>query len=386
MLCRSYFVFGFVFHISDKVYAGWELYDNFNSGAIQSGLWNIEDPSATISPENGAVKFEHLSGHPEEPSWLIFKHGPETIKAARVRLKVKSCTGDVRARIGGWVGMMGEDYVWSSIDVWANPGRISGGVGRWSPPDYNELFLGTLQNPIDIIDEVFTIAMDFNNLNTRHFLVRDTGIITCELYESMAPTDDHFKGIGTRSQNGEGPCVVYFDDVYVWVDVFQIPTADITVDGNTADWSGVSPASTSPEGCNGDVPCVEGADVKNLWLSKNGNTLYFLFETWGQIDQIGEVLYRLWFDNNKNGQLDDDAEDLQVTAFYSEGSYEVACQTMTGVPINANGVAFGSGNFVEGSVDAGLLGISTSFTLESGTHDLDIGNFDRFPPIYHVKY
>jgi hypothetical protein len=50
------------------------------------------------------------------------------------------------------------------------------------------------------------------------FKVSDLGEIEHELpgdLARLASTNDHLKGIGTRSTDGDGPCVVYFDDVYV---------------------------------------------------------------------------------------------------------------------------------------------------------------------------
>ena len=47
------------------------------------------------------------------------------------------------------------------------------------------------------------------------YKVNGVGEIEYELPEDLSPTDNYFMGIGTRSANGDGPCVVYFDDVYV---------------------------------------------------------------------------------------------------------------------------------------------------------------------------
>jgi hypothetical protein len=165
---------------------------------------------------------------------------------------------------------------------------------------------------------------------------------------------------------------------------FEIPTGGIVVDGIPSEWAEIDTVAISSEGCNSGV-CLSGSDVKNLWLAKDGNTLYFLFETWTPVDTTGEVGYRLWFDNNKNGQLDGDAEDRQVSASYLSGNYRVRCQDMVGQSIDADGIAVGDGYFVEGSVDVCKLGIANSFNLEAGTHsESSIDNFDRFPAIDNV--
>ena len=45
--------------------------------------------------------------------------------------------------------------------------------------------------------------------------VEGQGEIAFYFPDKLAPTDDFFKGIGTRSNSGLGTCTVYYDDVYV---------------------------------------------------------------------------------------------------------------------------------------------------------------------------
>jgi hypothetical protein len=203
---------------SVEVYAGWELYDNFDSGFIDPTRWDIDDSSATITIEGGKAKFEHQPGFPEDSSWLIFKISPETIKAVRVTVMVESYTGDVIARIGGRICKVGNDYVFNQIAVKADGDRIFGKlyVNEWGTSDWlYDLYLGRFKYPLDIIGNPFTIATTFFNPRNVIYFVGGLGRNTVNVFEDIGPTDNYFKGIGTRSKNGDGPCVVYFDDVYV---------------------------------------------------------------------------------------------------------------------------------------------------------------------------
>ncbi len=167
--------------------------------------------------------------------------------------------------------------------------------------------------------------------------------------------------------------------------VYSIPTADIHVDGSAVDWKNIDPVNLSPEGCNNNDSCITGSDVRSIKLAKKGDTLFYSFETWTPLDTTGEVGYRLWFDNNKNGQIDGDDEDIQVSTSYSDGNFIVWCQNMVTGIIEAEGVSVGSGHFLEGRVNACKLGIEEEFALESGTHsETSKENYDRFPRIDHV--
>ena len=50
--------------------AGWVLYDNFDSDAIDTEKWRIDDSSADISIENGEVRFSYKEGYERDSSWL----------------------------------------------------------------------------------------------------------------------------------------------------------------------------------------------------------------------------------------------------------------------------------------------------------------------------
>lgn len=199
----------------------WILYDNFNSGEIDSNLWTIDSSSADISIEEGRAKFVHIPGNPNDSAWLGIKVSPQTVKGIKAKVTVESCTGDVRARIGGFIGMLENKFVWIHLGLEggiASP-RIFGGLAKiWDPPYFlnsYELFYGQFMRPLSVIGNTFDLTMTFSE-NKAIYEVDDLGEIEHKLPENLSPlTYNYFMGIGTRSTNGDGPCVVYFDDVYV---------------------------------------------------------------------------------------------------------------------------------------------------------------------------
>ena len=198
----------------------WILYDNFNSGVIDPNRWTIDSSSADISIDAGRAKFVHLQGHSNDSAWLLIKIAPEKVKGIKVKVTVQSCTGDVRARIGGFIGEVEDDYVFDQLSLQGSIGSpiIYGNLDvEGAPPTYPflyNLFYGEFIRPVEIIGHTFTITMSFSREEVI-YKVSGLGEIKHEFPEDLSPTDSHFKGIGTRSTKGDGPCVVYFDDVYV---------------------------------------------------------------------------------------------------------------------------------------------------------------------------
>jgi hypothetical protein len=78
-----------------------------------------------------------------------------------------------------------------------------------------DLYWGKFEEPLDIIGEIFTIGTNFSNPQNVKYYVKGLGMNTTEIFQTIPLTDNHFKGIGTQSTNGDGPCVVYFDNVRV---------------------------------------------------------------------------------------------------------------------------------------------------------------------------
>jgi hypothetical protein len=199
------------------VLADWQLYDDFSSGSFDSNKWGIDDSSATISVESGRAKFVHQSGYPGDSSWLEFRN-PAGIVGIKATVTVESCSGDARARIGGFLGKYGDNTIWTALGIRADRSYLSAEVPVLGPaPDYEyqrDYYWGRFTNPKAIEGSTFTISILFNR-EQAIFSVENDGTLTFAFPSTLTPTDDPFKGLGTRSNDGFGVCTVYFDDVYV---------------------------------------------------------------------------------------------------------------------------------------------------------------------------
>lgn len=224
------FIMILVFSVYTPADAGWILYDNFDSDVIDTEKWRIDDSSADISIENGEVRFSHKQGYKRVSSWLIIIDNPQNVIGIRTQIRIESCNGEVRGRAGGWVGKLGENLLWSSIRARPDKGTVETNINLTSPaPMYQQIhkiffghFLQNDDNPMDITGKTFILELKFSpdkvvfkaeevDANTMSY-----GEIIFKHPVTVGPNAEHFKGIGTRSNKGEGPCLVYFDDVYVY--------------------------------------------------------------------------------------------------------------------------------------------------------------------------
>ncbi len=198
--------------------ADWQLYDDFNSGSIDLQKWEIDDSSASITVENGRAKFVHQSGFANDSSFLSIKN-PKTITGIKATVTVESCSGDVRVRIASFIGKIGDDNVFTEHVIRADRNYISSALPLLGPaPDYHfkyDYFWGHFKNPLDYIGMPFTMSMLVYQ-DHAEYEVEEQGGIEFSFPVSLLPTDNHFKGIGTRSNSGVGTCTVYFDDVYIY--------------------------------------------------------------------------------------------------------------------------------------------------------------------------
>jgi len=208
--------------LSVKGYAGsleWRKYDNFNSGVINLDRWDIDDSSAIISIVDGRARFEHLAGgqYADDSSWLKIKKGRRRIKGIRTTVEVESCTGEVRGRIAVFSGKVGDDYIWDQLGLQGGLDRIFGARSILEAGTYALVygpFWGRFEEPLAILENPFIITMVFSPRKVT-YAVNGLGKFTYKIRGKVSQTDDYQKGIGTYSGNGDGPCVVYFDDVYV---------------------------------------------------------------------------------------------------------------------------------------------------------------------------
>ncbi|KKL11912.1 hypothetical protein LCGC14_2541030, partial [marine sediment metagenome] len=111
-------------------FAGWVLYDNFNSGTINPAKWNIDNSSATITVVNGRVKFNHRTGTAGDSAWLSIKQNPRGVKGVRVDMFIVSSTGlDTRARIGTQPGFASNGKrLWQQWVANSSRRRLEGSV------------------------------------------------------------------------------------------------------------------------------------------------------------------------------------------------------------------------------------------------------------------
>ena len=206
---------------------GWVLYDNFNSGKIDPTKLDIDNSSAAISVENGLLKFVHDAKKPNDSSWLIFKKSPAKIKAVKAKVKIRNdAPGDLRARIGGYLGKTEDNYpVWLSITLRNDYDRVEASAtaftdttstGQWK----YDLFYSQVGKPDGLIGNWYVLEIYFDR---SRLLFKGDAVkqILHQLTEPVYPLtsdipDWNFKGIGTR--NGiaaTSKFTVYFDNVYV---------------------------------------------------------------------------------------------------------------------------------------------------------------------------
>ncbi|WP_155315344.1 hypothetical protein [Desulfosarcina alkanivorans] len=85
------------------------------------------------------------------------------------------------------------------------------------PPEYelrSDFFWGSLEREIPILGQSFTMSMVLS-LKQANYEVEGQGGLQFYFPVALEPPDDIFKGIGIRSQSGNGICTVCFDDVYI---------------------------------------------------------------------------------------------------------------------------------------------------------------------------
>ena len=207
-------LFGFTAYAKEN----WQLYDDFNSGQIDPQKWEIDDSSATITVENGRAKFVHIEGHANDSSWLLLTQSLKALKGIKATITVESCSGDVRARLASFIGKIGDDYVFTQHEIRADRDYISASQPILGPaPDYeykHDYFFGHFKRPFVFTGAPLTMSMVLSR-DQATYEVKGQGELEFSFPNKLSPTDDFFKGIGTRSTSGVGTCKVYFDDVYI---------------------------------------------------------------------------------------------------------------------------------------------------------------------------
>lgn len=218
--CFLWLVLFSLFHVFvAAVSANWQLYDDFNSGNLDLTKWSANGSSGSISVENGKAKFVHAKGHPNESLYLhIAQHG-SAIMGIKATVTVASCTGDVRARIAGHLGFLEDHNLWTGIHVQPGENQIFNSIALEHPQTNDvpyDLHWSNYEKPIDLMGRELKLMMLFSNDKTM-FEVEGLGKFTVRHRETIPSSDSHFRALGTRSTLGQGPCTVYYDNVYIYL-------------------------------------------------------------------------------------------------------------------------------------------------------------------------
>jgi hypothetical protein len=222
----------------------WKLYDDFSSGSIDLTKWAIDQSSATITVENGMLKFVHLAGHANDSSFLAIIQNPHRITGIKATVIFDSCgtpNQDVRARVNSYLGTDQNDpdtVLYSELSF--APYYMGGG----NPKIYGTLSLLDSANnfayfgtpfwgqfytydgaflPADVMGVPYTLIMEWTTKDVSYTLQREVeglGVINYTwdrsfVLEKFLNAEGVFVGIGTRSNLGHGGCTIYFDNVYI---------------------------------------------------------------------------------------------------------------------------------------------------------------------------
>ena len=202
-----------------SVNAGWVLYDDFNSGIIDPQKWSEDKSSADITVVNGRAQFVHKINFPNVSNYLVILQDPSNIFGIKAKVSIASCTGDVRTRIAANTGDVGANHVWAALQLQPGQDRIYTSAGLEGPPStytwINDLHYAQFQIPITVTGTTFDLTMEFSN-DKITYEVDGLGKIAYKYAAPIDPRTNTFRAMGTRSTNGDGPCTVYFDDVYVF--------------------------------------------------------------------------------------------------------------------------------------------------------------------------
>ncbi len=197
---------------------GWELYDDFSSGSLDPLKWDNKSQVSTITIENQQVKIVHQAGNPNQSGYLQMVQSPENILGIRAAITITSCIGDVRTRIVGYGGKIDENQIWSALQLQPGSDRIYSSTGlEGPPPDHTwitDLHYAAFKQPLSLIGNTYTSSMIFASDRVT-YEIEGLGAVAWKYPAGVYSTTNSWKAIGTRSTNGDGPCTVYVDDVYV---------------------------------------------------------------------------------------------------------------------------------------------------------------------------
>jgi hypothetical protein len=166
------------------------------------------------------------------------------------------------------------------------------------------------------------------------------------------------------------------------IPVFDVPIANTAIDGEMTDWTSVEIAIEDENEGRDDIS-IPGSDIEyvKLALNPDKSRLFFLMKA-SEIINI-EVWYRMWFDNDKDGEIDNEPDDRQVDFEYNNGKWEIVSEGNMGdnpFEVNEDGEVFSTGQYIEGSVDIQMLGLEQEFFISGRTmqNQEPYNNYDNF--------
>ena len=235
------FVVTFTTLLTTGAFAGWKLYDNFNKYVDieelkASDKWDISEQDeaiANFSIDNGRLKIEHIVGNPNDSAWVVLRKNVKKIKGMRATLEVESWDGNVSVRIGADIGVLSENFdnlVWLQMQLRRLPGSyyretVRGEVSILNvPTDYNTLYswfyteLGAGKNPIVGLPYILESKWSKKGVNYKVADPEDVGRVKFKFTEGIVGIEEPFRGIGTRTSDNYAACVLYIDDVYIFID------------------------------------------------------------------------------------------------------------------------------------------------------------------------
>jgi len=244
----SVFVVAFTILFTTGAYAGWRLYDNFNKYANieemkASPKWYISAEDEAIADfsitEGGMLRIQHWAGNPNDSAWAQLIKRPKRILGIKATIEVESWDGDVRVRIAADVGFLKDNpdhHVWYELGLrhrwadWIGPDGawmeyVRGSASVNDVPagwiwQYDLFYteLGAWKHPL-IVGTPYKITASFPPKKAlfKVNVPADLGKVSFKYVEEIGKPDEPFRAIGTRSGDDPGTCVVYIDDVYVYL-------------------------------------------------------------------------------------------------------------------------------------------------------------------------
>ena len=200
----------------------WKKYDDFNkSNQIDTQKWDIRDENGTIEIENGRAKFVRIAGNPRTVHHLVFNECPENIIGIKATIEVMPDCTSTDEEVGLFFHLGTFDNYYSGVNACIDPdrNRIAGSLLVLDQDnDYTflyDLFWSMLASNVDIVqDGPFTVSAIYDSKRVI-FEVEGRGKVIYDIPRKAGDKIDHWARIGAWSNNGEGPCTFYVDDVYV---------------------------------------------------------------------------------------------------------------------------------------------------------------------------